>query len=169
MDLPELSEIQSKVRCSISELIEHDYYLLSHDVNERSISHRLAVYLGSKFVDWDVDCEYNKQYNRIKKVNLKNLKPNKMMSDDTDGTTVYPDIIIHKRGACNSNLLVIEIKKSKNKKSSRNTQLDNFDLEKLKAYKKDLIYKHALFLKFFTNKEIDLFYDEKWDDDIDSS
>ena len=53
--------------------------------------------------------------------------------------SVFPDIIIHHRGTDN-NFIVIEAKKTTNN--------CEYDEEKLKAYKTDLKYKHAFFIKF---------------------
>ena len=152
MNYPELSEIQLKVKNSLDILIRNDFFLLISDVNERSISHRLAVYLEHQFKDWDVDCEYNRDHKKIKRLKL---KPKELKSDDTEATTVYPDIIIHKRDK-EDNLLVIEIKKSTNHQS------EDFDLEKLRAYREELEYRHTLFLKIFTNGGKNP-YEEKWD------
>ena len=37
---------------AIKRLLKRDYYLLEHDVNERSISHRLGQHLQEIFTDW---------------------------------------------------------------------------------------------------------------------
>lgn len=63
----------------------------------------------------------------------------KIDSDDTDGVTVYPDIIVHHRGTM-ENFIVIEAKKT----SSGNRD----DIEKLRAYKTDLGYHLAYFIMF---------------------
>ena len=117
-------------------LIEKDGYLLKVDANERSITHRLAIYLEAAFPEYDIDCEYNRD----------GLDPKKLIdfkkeidSDDTNGTTVFPDIIIHRRGK-RDNFIVIEAKKTSNR--------DNSDKEKLVIYKKELSYKHAYYVKF---------------------
>ena len=57
-----LKEILSMV---INELKLKDYYLLEKDVNERSITHKLAGYLQKHLSEhfdehYDVDCEYNR-------------------------------------------------------------------------------------------------------------
>jgi hypothetical protein len=62
---------------------------------------------------------------------------------ETNSITVFPDIIVHQRGVSN-NLLVIEIKKSTSKVGS------NFDYSKLKEFKSQHGYSHALFLRFIT-------------------
>jgi hypothetical protein len=45
----EMEEIKLRL-FEVLDLVErNDYYLLQHNVNERSIAHRLAVYLESQF------------------------------------------------------------------------------------------------------------------------
>jgi hypothetical protein len=46
------------IECA-EQVIKEDAYLLRYDINERAISHRLAMYLTPQFKDFDVDCEYN--------------------------------------------------------------------------------------------------------------
>ena len=88
--------------------------LLTHDANERSISHKLAEILQGLVGDhWHVDCEYNRDGHDPKRVQLPVAGT---QSDETESKTVYPDIIIHKRGTGN-NFIVMEIKKSTNKES----------------------------------------------------
>ena len=41
----EFEEIKKKVLDSINELYFKDYYIIDNDVNERSITHKLAIYL----------------------------------------------------------------------------------------------------------------------------
>ncbi len=95
MIIPEEAEVQEAIRDAITEFNTSDQYLLEHDLNERTISHSLAVRLKEWFGPWDVDCEYNRDMNLIKRLSL----PSEGISwDDTEAKTVYPDIIIHKRG-----------------------------------------------------------------------
>jgi len=72
-------------------------------------------------------------------ISLKDVEMKAMC--DTNGKTVYPDIIIHKRGK-SENLLAIEVKKTTSQENSE------FDHEKLKAYmsKRGLGYQYALFI-----------------------
>lgn len=120
----------SKLEKALSKLIENDEFLLICDANERSISHRLAVYLEQEFDGWDIDCEYNRNLDSPKRLNLESMDSE---SADIDVRTVFPDIIIHQRGT-NNNLLVIEMKKTTSSVS------DDFDFEKLAGFKKQLGY-----------------------------
>lgn len=126
------------VRQALAQLLQHDQYLFEIDVNERTLTHRLAMYLQPAFAEWHVDCEYNRDEHRPKELWL----PGGEDPDgyDTNAQTVYPDIIVHKRGT-NENLLVIEVKKT----SSHVTEEKDF--LKLKEYRSQLDYPYALFVE----------------------
>lgn len=140
----ERDEIEARVLCALSILFERDHHLLRVDVNERSITHRLGIYLQELFPLWDVDCEYNRHNDETKRLSipkrLKGLYHTRIRSDDTKGKTVFPDIIVHERGT-DCNLLVVEVKKT-------NSDVDDaVDIRKLRAFREQLGYSHALFLK----------------------
>lgn len=151
MDYPSFKEVEAKLKKSLNTLFLNDKYLFEKDVNERSISHMLAFYLKNDFMDWDVDCEYNREHDnpkRLKDLNheLEEIDNGNFVSD-TKGTTVFPDIIIHKRGS-KENLLAIEIKKSTSRVK------DDFDIKKLRGFLSDkkLKYRLSVFLKTITCK-----------------
>ena len=75
------------------------------DVSERCIAARLAMYLREYFTDYDVDAEYNRHGEDKKK--LYDLVDKRDCSRDRDdeGQTVLPDVIVHRRGDDDSNLL----------------------------------------------------------------
>jgi hypothetical protein len=129
-------EIAEKVFAAIDELFQRDAALFEVDANERSISHRLAQYLTSRFPEWDVDCEYNRDGHAPKRL-LLGQPP--VDAADTDGARVFPDIIVHHRTQAD-NLLVIELKKSTSNVS------DEADHAKLRAFRDELGYRHGLFL-----------------------
>lgn len=137
---PELNDkqIEDAVNAAIDELMRRDRYLLKVDANERSISHRFAIYLERHFPGYDVDCEYNRDGIDPKEVVWFDTQPT---DQDTDAKTVFPDIIVHKRGERSRNLLVVELKKV------GNPQPRDRDLGKLGAYRKQLGYRTALFLE----------------------
>ncbi len=119
----ELSKIKNLISKALDELYEKDIYLIDnrpidlsgsdnrHHVGERTIVFRFAYYmqglldLDEDYKNFNLDCEYNR--NGIKEKKLPSF-PN--------GT--YPDIILHKRGRNDSNLLVIEVKTYWNKNQS---------------------------------------------------
>ena len=125
---------------AIDQLLRCDSDLLYNDVNERSISYRLANYLEPYFPGWNVDCEYNRNQDEPKQLVIQRRY---VTSNEPQATTVYPDIIVHKRETTD-NLLVIEMKKSSSNES------DDYDLGKLIAFKKQLHYQYAIFIKVQT-------------------
>ncbi|KPD09241.1 hypothetical protein AM501_05240 [Aneurinibacillus migulanus] len=112
-------------------------YLLRFNVSERAIAHRLAVYLENEFPSWNIDCEYNRNIDQIKRI------PGEGKTENA----VFPDIIIHHRGT-QDNLLAIEIKKSNN-----NNVANNEDVGRLESYKKSLFYRHAAYIIFEVDSE----------------
>lgn len=135
-----MEHIKIKIINAYKSLLKNDSYLLATDVNERSITHKLAEYLQVEFSEYNVDCEYNRNGLDVK--GLESLVKN-IASDNTDVVSVFPDIIIHHRGS-NDNFIVIEAKKSSNKSN---------DNEKLVAYKRDLKYQNAYAVKFFVGDD----------------
>lgn len=138
-------KIRESIERAFLKVIKNDYQLLENNVNERSLTHKMAIYLGEEFPEYHIDCEYNR--NGLDAKRLQEWK-RPIESDDIEGKTVYPDIIIHHRGTFN-NFIVIEAKKSSNN--------DETDIKKLKAYKKDLDYQHAFFVKFPVGKDFSKF------------
>ena len=125
---------------ALSELLENDNDLLGIDANERSITFRFAMYLQQHFPDWTVDCEYNRDGTDPKRLGHLELYPD---SEDDEAKTVFPDVIVHRRGTRN-NYLVLEFKKS-------TSRIDRqIDLRKLRGYKQQLGYEHALFVEVGT-------------------
>ena len=104
-------DIEGIVKSSLQKLRRLDKHLLDININERSITHKLAEYLKEYFPEFNVDCEYNRFKDIVKTIKLPNERIN---WNDTEAKTVFPDIIIHKRGIEEDNLLVIEVKKSSN-------------------------------------------------------
>ncbi len=131
------------VMAALNCLLQKDGYLLEVDANERSISHRFAMYLQEQLPDYHIDCEYNRDGVEPKRIGHLDLHPD---IEDTDGKTVFPDIIAHTRNT-KKNYLVIEIKKT----TSRVDR--NIDRQKLSAYKRDLNYQFALFIEFATDRQ----------------
>lgn len=125
---------------ALNTLVRADAEIFLSDINERSISHRLACYLETFFPGWNVDCEYNRNHDNPKRLKIRRRK---ISSDDTQATTVFPDIIVHRRGT-DENLLVIEMKKTTSQES------DKYDFGKLQAFKSQLGYQFAVFVKVKT-------------------
>jgi hypothetical protein len=151
------NSVKQRVRSAIEHLIAKDAHLLKIDVNERSITHRLAVHLQNAFKGWDVDCEYNRNLYDTKKLVIGNdvhIPVEANPTDDDQGKTVYPDIIVHHRGT-DHNLLVVEVKKTTSHVSK------DFDLNKLREYKRQLGYTYALFLCLATGSPDKILVEEE--------
>lgn len=131
---------------ALKKLYEKDSYLLKNDCHERSITHKLAEYLQELLPDLNVDCEYNldidndgKRKKWISPEVVEEIKKeiqqtkrslnadNSNLSEEIEklSQNFYPDIIVHKRGSNDKNILVIEAKKG--------TADGDLDIKKLKA------------------------------------
>lgn len=124
-------------------------------VGERTVAHRLAVYLEGLFPTFNVDCEYNKMlddemaakrviHEEVKAIRNRQRRARNVPERDED-ELVCPDICVHRRGMPDrkDNLLVIELKKQGN-----DTDVD-LDHAKLKAFtdgKEKFTYQYGLFL-----------------------
>lgn len=134
-------EMQSQIQSAISVLLDSDAVLFQNDAAERTITARFAIYIQKEFPDWNVDCEYNRNLDDVKR-----LKEVCNPSNHKNGSSVYPDIIIHKR-MTEENYLVIEVKKT------TNTTSDDCDMQKLEAFRNELGYQHGLFIRFKAGAE----------------
>lgn len=133
--------MRDRLFAAYEELIERDSFLLVKDANERSITHKLAEYLQQGFPGWHVDCEYNRwasNPNNGPRKFLVDLEE-QVSSGDTNGTTVFPDIIVHRRGTT-ENLLVIEAKKV-------GGRLER-DRKKLQLFRSQLDYEYTALVTF---------------------
>jgi hypothetical protein len=97
-------KIKEVVRECVKMLSEKDGEIIANTIGERTIAHRLAVYLEGRFGELSVDVEYNRA----------GVIPKRLMRYLECGL-VMPDIVVHKRLCDDENLLVIEMKKQDNK------------------------------------------------------
>ncbi|GAB4020613.1 hypothetical protein [Spirosoma koreense] len=127
---------------ALEKLVKDDPELLERNVNERSMTHKLAEYLQPYFKDMHVDCEYNRDEYDPKELDFP--KDDGVQKDiaDTEAITIYPDIIVHRRGVSTHNLLVIEVKKSNNLTKDK----VDFDKSKLRECRDQLHYQNAAFV-----------------------
>jgi hypothetical protein len=134
-------ELKKIISDSINDLKENDLFILKkeNDVSEVSISTKLASYITLNIgFDYSVDTEWNRMLDKHGSYVSKTL-------GSLNDRKVKPDIIIHKRGHNDDNILVIEIKMA-----WKNNRKD-FDLQKLKAYINELDYQHGLYLELGEN------------------
>jgi hypothetical protein len=136
---------------------------LPDDVNERSLSHRLAVHLehevrridprllgaGFTLQDLSVDCEYNRYGGDPKRLHpvaegiRAEAGENFDWTADTKGRTVYPDIVVHRRGTAGPNLIVIEVSRA-----DAAAEAIGWDKDKLDHLQRELGYLHAFLVLF---------------------
>ncbi|WP_457593106.1 hypothetical protein [Hydrogenimonas sp.] len=168
-------DIKTKLDEALSALYRFDNYLLEKNGSERSIAHCLANHLQRLFTEYDLDCEYNinidvesgkKEINMLKE-ELKRFDRSttgrrsfSIHNENYYTVSVFPDIIVHKRGRNDRNLVVLELKKS-------NSTIDSeYDELKLKKYTSDyfpmgLKYRFGIFVNVHTKKSSGYRYDIK--------
>jgi hypothetical protein len=166
-----VSVIKDRIDEALRTLVAKDRYLLCQDLHERTIAHRLAMYLQPLFPQYHVDCEYNgnvlrddqKKYINIIKTDIERLgllgRREGQIDTEIIERLVYPDIVIHKRGTP-KNLCVIEIKKSASRISR------DYDRLKLEHYtssdnENDLNYELGVLIRVVTNVRRPT-YDFEW-------
>jgi hypothetical protein len=160
--IPEDWEIDEFVE-AIKNFLAKEPFLLKNNLNERTISFKLAEYLQKEYDGkYTVDCEYNRMPNDDKNMDEEyitkklHIDIEEIKTNNDKGQTVFPDIIIHKRRINKNNFLVIEIKLENNKEgrgklNGKEISSKDFDIEKLKRFTTELEYEHAIYLEF--NKE----------------
>jgi len=119
-----IERIKIKVLESIEQLYTYDLVLIKNNLCERTITHKLAEYLQKRFAEYNVDCEYNRDVtqgkNHKKTITLNDAFAHRRDSENYNQNSellyqeysTYPDIIIHRRESNDSNILIIEAKKS---------------------------------------------------------
>ncbi len=138
-------ELMRRVIDAVDLLLEKDGDLFSRDLNERTLTHRLAVYLEPRFEGWHVDCEYNRNGDDPKEVDLPRHHLGRITEEDLEARTVFPDVLVHQRNTNERNLLVIEAKKTTSPVDSE------FDRRKLGKFREaPYRYQTTLFLVLHT-------------------
>jgi hypothetical protein len=99
----------NKVITGLREFYAHEAFLLEKDLGERTLTHRLAVYIEKQFPGWQVDCNYDRLGERTLRLPHGSI----VSTDDHLGKSIYPDIVVHQREIPN-NLLAIEVRKDGN-------------------------------------------------------
>ena len=145
---------QEKLRKRVEEIVASflavEADLLKNNASEQAMTHRLAVLLESDFPEWNVDCEYNRDQEAVKRL-IYAISSNHPVEEKD----VVPDIIVHKRRT-DKNLLVIEVKKS------TNPDPDEKDLRKLQAFREQLGYQNAVFIRFEAGTDNPCIRDMQW-------
>jgi hypothetical protein len=149
------AQIEIALNRAIDRFVEYDSHLLAANANERSMSHRIAIYLEQEMSGYNVDCEYNRDGFDVKRLQL---APRPTSADNDEAVTVFPDIIVHRRGNNDHNFLVVEMKKA-----AAGTDLA-YDLQKLRAFRRELKYTWAVHLIIGRSQNGDLVRKIQWVD-----
>lgn len=145
-------QIESILNASIDMLFEKDSQIIfeSYNLHERSITHRLAIYVEQHFynTDYIVDVEYNRMRNVYGEDVIGNAigKNLDLQKYGKSVSSVYPDIIVHKRDT-NNNLLEIEVKMQ-----WKNATQD-FDYLKINEYIEQLDYTFGVYIELAETRE----------------
>ena len=99
--LYDADDVKEKLKTALDKLYRLDGSLLAQHCSERAIVFRLGMYLAQVFEaeGLDVDCEYNRSCKALH--SLKSLRGR---------ACNLPDVIVHRRGTNDHNVLVIEVK-----------------------------------------------------------
>ncbi|MDE0573738.1 hypothetical protein ON058_09980 [Demequina sp. B12] len=130
-------QVREGFRNAYLTVLQQDRDLLLWDSSERSLTHRLAVYLEREFPGYHVDCEYNRD---------RGGSARKVLSDAQGTGRVFPDIVVHRRGG-DDNVLVVEAKKW-------GRDGDN-DIARLEGFRRDLGYLYGAFVEFPVGPSVD--------------
>lgn len=146
MELTEdqFSKLISLVNQGLDQLYERDIFLLDNRVHERAIAFRFALYFselikGTEFDGLDLDFEYNKREDDYKTTPS---RPN--------GS--YPDLILHRRGIQDQNVLIIEFKCAWNS-SSRSGDIEKLQEYTLQNLENGYYYGLGIFLEFVGERD----------------
>lgn len=97
-------EIEELVNVALKAVYKYDKYLIDIKAHERDIVFRFGIYFQrllekhEKFKAYNLDVEYNRNGQDSKK------------TENFSYNGICPDVILHKRGHNNDNLLVLEFK-----------------------------------------------------------
>ncbi len=143
----EKEKIENYINHAIDILFEQDAEILleNYKLNERAITHRLAMYIEPFFSNqgYKVDVEYNRMRLDYDNSNDVGDLMGKRLNFENSGEGVryvIPDIIVHKRDLL-ENLIVIEVKMSWNNRKK------DLDYQKINEYMKQLDYEYGIYIE----------------------
>ncbi len=152
-----LKEYLSYVKSCLNELYDNEGCLFKNNLCERALVFRFAYHLQNKFNDvgckYFADCDYNSSVYFDKQNKKWKRKSGKPIPDSDQSkakiTKRFIDVIVHKRGIGNSNIICFEIKKWNyyNKSGIKK------DKNNLKVLTSQYGYKYGFHLIFGKNKE----------------
>lgn len=96
--------LDNLIKESIKDLYLNDYYLIKHKLYEVSVVAQFFFYFKKRMKDYnsfyDIDMEYSKNGDN----------PKTIFMTEKQKTNARPDLIVHKRGCNDNNLIYIEFK-----------------------------------------------------------
>jgi hypothetical protein len=136
-------EICRRFEKAIRDFLKKKMQLLGLDINERELGGVLAhLYVRLLFPDHNVDAEYNR-------VGFDGDPKRLKLPPECHGghvRRVLPDLVVHRRGDNDENLLVAELK------METSTQPRRCDLTRLKAFRQQLHYHVGVFVELPAGK-----------------
>ncbi|WP_102125493.1 hypothetical protein [Deinococcus planocerae] len=122
---PEEEVVLQRFRRALADLWAFDRVLIEHRLGQKTVAHRLAVYLERQFPGLHTDCEYSRNsrvedtydFPSMSRPRQRDLRRNLARQGLSGGeagdaaqrvTDAYPDIIVHYREENHLNLLVVE-------------------------------------------------------------
>nr|WP_299486251.1 hypothetical protein [uncultured Allomuricauda sp.] len=144
--------IAAIIEKAIDDLFEVDLDIMSksYNINERTITHRLANHLEKYFIPkgYVVDVEYNRMKNDYGEDIIGNEIGKRLDFEKygLDSKNVYPDIIVHKRNQ-SENLVEIEVK------MEWKNQNREFDFLKINEYMSQLGYAFGVYIQLSEGRE----------------
>jgi hypothetical protein len=161
MNQPTNEAVRSIVQRAVLGAYASEKSLFVEQAHERSMMFHIGRLLAHELSDWDkrwsVDVEYNRKHAQAtiaKALQLGDRSPR-----------VFPDLIVHDRtsSGANSNLLVVEAKRSSTPRSRR------ADYQKLRAFRSQLKFQNVVFLELRSAQAYCKWFDDetKEQDDLD--
>ncbi|BDP40284.1 hypothetical protein DAETH_02530 [Deinococcus aetherius] len=126
LECPEEAVILERFQRALAELWAFDRVLIERRLGQKTVTHRLAVYLERQFPGFHTDCEYSRNsrvdedtydFPSMSRPRQRDLRRNLVRQGLSEGeaedaahtvTHAYPDIIVHYREENHLNLLVVE-------------------------------------------------------------
>ncbi len=100
VEAKELELLQSNIEKAFDLVYKNDEFLITNGLCERCIMFRFAGYLADLYPDYNVDCEYNRHIENVKRIRK--------------DKEIFPDVILHTRGVDENNFAIIELKNKTN-------------------------------------------------------
>jgi hypothetical protein len=147
----EVPDVLDRIRSALQTLLARDNDLFESDVWEPTLMHKFAEYLQPLFPEFNVDCEYNRNGNGPKRLPL---------SRGLGSRGKRPDIVVHRRRSNEHNLVIIEGKKSNDRRRGGIER----DRRKVEAFVEEPPYSYRLgvFIIFNVHRKDAPPYELRW-------